>query len=408
LVLFLFWQAWHRLPQELPKGFYFKNLEPFFEKYQLRQNYSLALVVILFLCLLANRLTFFFVFSIGFYASVFAIIHIKNKLTTCYTDKYAMVFYGNILLYFLLLTGLAVYILLIFMPYSHIFVFLPSIEYVLQKWNSSQRYDSFRIYVDVLQQDYSKYALYVAGFLGFIVAFFSNFWNNFRQSAMFLFACFVLPFLLMSFVFNYMTAERYIIYVYPLFLLSISISIYTVFNYFNNFFGIITKNIQIFLFGIICIILVFISPIREINALLSENKYGIPTQKALASISINDWRGACKFVRQNAKPEAVFLSVNPSLANFYLETDQVLLFIQQIYFQGQFKQMPNDDGKTVNSYQAFMDLYAHKKQGWLIVDNGFMNYYVDTNLRNFILQNLQEHKNIAVDNTVRVFSWNNK
>ena len=430
LVLFLFWKMWEISPYaqknnhntesqkvENPKTSIFTN-----NIIEIAQNFGvykldfIVLIIGLFLCLLANRLTFFFVFSIGLYGSIIAITQIIQKKNFCYSDKYAVLLYGNLLLYFLLLTQLAEYILMIFMPYSHIYVFMPSLDYILQKYNSMYRYDDFDIYYAVLSQDYIKYSFYKLGFIGFILAFFTentqkypeNNQENNHKSAIYLAVNFILPFLLMSFIFNYMSAERYIIYLYPLFLLSIAITIYSVINLIIKqiAYKILENNIAISIIVVLLSIALFlVAPINDLQKLLTEDKYGVPHKKELAKISFDDWRNACNYVKIKAKPQAVIMSLNTSLANFYFQKDNILQFSQFIYFKGELKQMPSDNGKIVNSYEAFMKLYNTKQEGWLILDSSFYNYYVDTNLREFIIKNLKQHK-ASKDESVLVYSWN--
>jgi hypothetical protein len=385
--------------------------------------YFFALIIALFLCLLSNRLTFFFVFAIGLYGSILAIANIINKKEHCYSDKYAILLYGNLLLYVLLITRLAEYILMIFMPYSHIYVFLPSLDYILQKFNSMYRYDDFHTYYAVLKHDYTQYSFYKLGFVGFILVFFINHIQNTvnkntlqnYKPALYLLINFIVPFFLMSFIFNYMCAERYIIFIYLLFLLSIAVTIYTVIYVIIYAISLINKQIAskitknnlaiLALEIIVAVLLTTILPISDLKKLLTEDKYGIPHKVELAKISFDDWRNACNYIKANTKPQAVIMSLNTSLANFYFQKDDILQFSQFIYFKGELKQMPSDNGKIVNSYEAFMKLYNTKSQGWLLLDDSFYNYYVDRNLREFIINNLELHKN-ASNGSVLVYSWN--
>lgn len=176
--------------------------------------------------LLSHQLTFLFVFGVAVYFIGGEMNSLFNRNVHNIKNKYFVLSIVSIF-------GLS----LIFLPFAAPFIkgilayFLPDriVTWVIPDWALLSKYyeetpfKTFNIYYAVIKNDYPLF--YWLGVAGIPLSFFIN-----RKGGIFLMSMFVVPFVLMSFVFKDPSLPRYLIFIYPLFIISAASFLYLVGN----------------------------------------------------------------------------------------------------------------------------------------------------------------------------------
>ncbi|MDY6801457.1 MAG: glycosyltransferase family 39 protein [Bacteroidota bacterium] len=409
LLLIVIWLTFHSIhKKQKESGFWYQN--------NINTRYLLILPLVFIFSLINHQLTFFVLFGLSIYILINAIVKIVRKTPNRFTNIYAILSYFIILgliIFFTpaLLDKVARPILGILLPERIINWILPDWSYIIGKLKSSdEAFKSFIVYFNVLKSDFSK--VYYLGFLGIITSFFIR---GKKQEAIYLFSMFVVPFLLMSFVFRDPSTPNYIYYIYPIFLIYISISIYFIVKYF--FKKIFSQNLlskrsfNHFILLLIILLIIIAIPSKEIKSLITTKEHGQVVKKELFYNRYINWKSVCNQIKPYVNKEDVILSTWPSATNFYLNRNNSVWFRQRVYdtkLKKYVDRKPTNQKNSAYTLQELINTYKENKKGWLFADYYFHNIFTDPKARDFVIKNMDYHFNIDKDGEIKVFSWDHQ
>ncbi len=278
----------------------------------------------------------------------------------------------------------------------------PKWSNVTKAW-AEKRYDVFNMFYDVLKYDFNY--LHYLGLLGLITSFF---WK--KKSAFFLVSVVIVPFLLQSFIFRDPALPRYIIYIYPIFLIGIAAFLHFLVDFITQH---IPKNLSrwSWILKVIpfLVILPFIRYTELSNLLKVKKKYGFVVDKKLSHWSFTNWKEPANYVKVNKKPGDIILSTVPSATNHYTGEKDNILFRQTYLDRKTLKYLHFDESYTSNrsaqTLNGLVKTINENPKGWLIADYYFDNVYTDPKAREIVFQNMDLHFDASSEGYVRVFSW---
>lgn len=409
LLLIVIWLTFTSIHKKQRKsGFWYQN--------NINTRYLLILPLVFIFSLINHQLTFFVLFGLSTYILINAFAKIVSKAPKRFTNIYAILSYFIILgliIFFTptLLDKVARPVLGILLPERIINWILPDWSYIIAKLKSSEEaFKSFIVYFNVLKSDFS--IIYYLGFLGIIFSFFIR---GKKQEAIYLFSMFVVPFLLMSFIFRDPSTPNYIYYIYPIFLIYISIFIYFFVKYFfKKIFShnLLSKRSFNHFVLLLIILLIFIAiPKKEIKSLITTKEHGQVVKKELFYNRYIDWKSVCKKIKPYVQKEDIILSTWPSATNFYLNRNNSIWFRQRVYdtkLKKYVNRKPTNQKNSAYTLQELINTYKENQRGWLFADYYFHNIFTDPKSRDFVIKNMNYHFNIDNDGEIQVFSWNHQ
>jgi len=353
-------------------------------------------------------LTVFIVFSIGFYMSTIALTNMIRGDKKSFYDKYAIIFYLFLIFIIFFFTPLVKLTILPFLlkilPERSIGWFIPDWGYIIEKIKSADRFKSFNVYYDVLSNDYMY--LYISGLIGFILSFILN-----RKGGIFLISFFVIPFLILSFIFREPYLSHYLFFIYPIFLIAIGCGLYFIVELICNII-LKKKYPTIFKFVyIIVIIIIFINtPKKEIKDLLTTTEHGQVVKKELFNSTFVNWRTPCEKLKQLIKEDEIIFSTWPQASDFYLRTNRSIRF-RQVHYDTQKRQyVENEPTDTLNdnasTYKDFLRTFSKHNKGWLLADYYFDNVMTDPRAKQVVIQNMNYIFDFCPESDLKVFYWN--
>ncbi len=365
---------------------------------------TIVLFVTFILSLLSHNLSFFLIFGYAFYI-IGNFIHNKFilKVNDKFLSKNKLPLIPSILLFVLVLVpifgDLIRPILSIFLPSKVVSWVIPDWDYLGELWKTKP-YKSWNLYIDVIKFDLVN--LYYLGGIGFIIALIKK-----TKSGIFIFSFFIPTLLLMSFVFREPVLPRYLLGIYPLFIISIAVTA----DYFLSLFlGKILPNKPQVVLGISLLILLGLSPISDIYSMVSEKKHGRVVPKQLSHWNFANWKEPATRVKNKMQDGDAVMSTNLNASLFYLnlnDEDPLYSFRQRKYDveTRKYIQRNTDNSKAhAFSLKGVMDIYSNNERGWLLADYYFENVMTDPKTRQFIIQNLDYHYNLG-NEYIKVFSW---
>ncbi|MFP4024621.1 MAG: glycosyltransferase family 39 protein [Thiohalospira sp.] len=409
ILLIIIWLTFNTVSKNQNKsGFWYLN--------GINIKFLILLPFVFIFSLINHQLTFFSIFGLSTYILLNAIIKIIKKQPNRFTNIYTILSYFiivGLIIFFspALLEKIARPILGIMLPDRIINWVLPDWNYIIEKLKTSdEAYKSFIVYFNVLKNDFSK--IYYLGFLGIISSFFIP---GKKQEAIYLFSMFVIPFLLMSFIFRDPSTPNYIYYIYPLFLIYISLFIYFLIS--NLISKILPSSLKSkkyfnhFVLILIGILLYIAIPKKEIKSLITTKEHGQVVKKELFYNRYIDWKGVCKQIEPYVSKEDIVLSTWPSATNFYLNRNNSIWFRQRVYdtkLKKYVNRKPTGQKNSAYTLEELISTYKENQKGWLFADYYFDNVFTDPKARDFVIQNMDYHFNIDNDGEIKVFSWNHK
>jgi len=386
------------------------NKENFLSRIGINPKYLGLVVIALVLSMLSQLICFLFIFTAGFYGTFVAIDNwITRKSTPVKLDGYNILFYLNVVAVVLMLTSVGNNIMRpiieIFLPGNMATLILPNLKNAMQAVGTDKFTTSFDTYIAVLRSDFK--ILPVFGYCGFVLAFFRS-----RKLGYFLISAFVVPLLLMSFIFREPSHAKYLSYIYPVFLISAAYSLYFIafglLKYASKSFNETNKSYLITCtFGFLLLCLGFVQR-QDIDKMLTTEDHGNVVSKDLAEIHFVNWKQPCLFVKENRKPSDIVMATVQMAPRFYLEMDSVIWFRQMHYDATKKKYVPNlPDGRKLSAYtyEQLVKTYNENPRGWLLADYYFDNALTDPKAREFVEQNFTYHFEASNDGSVKVFSW---
>lgn len=368
---------------------------------------TLSIVLGLFvLTLLSHQLSLLFLYGFCCYHTMIFIIRVFKKRKINFFSLNAIVTYLSVILVIIMFVPffqtIVKLILNLFLPERIQNWILPDIAY-LKDMLKENPYSTFNKYFNVLKNDITN--LYILGFVGFIFGVI-----RFKKSGIFLISFFCSIFLLMSFVFRDPSTPRYIIFIYPLFLISIAITLDTgivfiskfleKYNFYDN------KVFRYIIFILIGITLVFFTPIKKDITMVKTKKHGRVIDEKLSVWDFPNLREPLNAIKTFIKDDDILVATLPYQVNFYLRKE-ALQFRQRQYNSNKRRYellKPDLTNDNAYSYQAFKKLYEKYERGWLIADYYFYNSLTDPRARDFVIKNVNFLYNYS-NSYVKIFHW---
>ena len=379
-------------------------------KFGINPKYLWLTLIALLLSMLSQLICFLFIFSAGFYGSFVAIESwINKKSNPLKFNAYNLLFYLNVLAVVFMLTPIGNKmmrpIIEIFLPGNMATLILPDLKAAVAAIDGDKFYNSFDVYTGVINNDFK--GLKYLGWCGFVLAFIKN-----RKLAYLLVSSFVVPFLLMGFVFREPVHAKYLTYIYPIFLISAAYSLYyTAFNLMKYLSKSFTENSKSYLS--ICtlafvLLIVGVSKRKEIGEMLKTQTHGNIVAKEISEIHYVNWKQPCLFIKDRMQKGDVIMATVQFAPRFYLGLDSVVWF-RQMHFDAKTKDyvsnLPDKRKLSANTYEQLVKTFNENKRGWLLADYYFDNALTDPRAKQFVEQNFEFHFSACEDGAVKVFSW---
>ena len=390
-----------------------RKVRGWLERNQISPKYLVLTLIALILSMLNHQLTFLFVLSVLCYGSLVAIVRIAKKEKDRFSDKHAVLLYPALavilLFFFPFFNDVVRPILGLFLPEWAVSWVVPRWDIILADWNSPERFAIFNMYVDVLKNDFGNF--WYIGLVGILATLYLD-WKK----GTFLASMFVLPFLLMSFLFRDPATPRYLIYVYPVFLLYTAVGFFVFLVLLARWILSISSRIrrysQKLAITAAVVVLLLYAPWNETFALLMTQKHGRVVKRELSYWYFSHWREAYDYLQANIQSEDVIVSTFPASGNFYLDRENTIWFRQRHFDPERLDYVPNEPtgnrGQSAWTYEEFLETVQMHSRGWVIADNYLYNVMTDPRARDYIFQTMEYHFGASIDGTVFVFNWNHR
>jgi len=383
----------------------------FFEKWGVSKKHLMWFFPVFVFAFLNHQLTFFFAFAAGSFASIVAVKNIIKNGKSAIFDKYSIILYPTILvsaiMFMPFLGDIVSPILLLFLPEKAVTWIIPNWEFISNMFNDPEkRLNSFNLYNSVLETDLPW--LHFIGFAGLILGFFIR-----PKSAVFIVSFFVIPILLMSFIFRDPALPRYLLYIYPLFLISTGVAIYFLFDKLINKYlpnklqskGLVKASA----YGLVLWLVFTDLPFKQTKGLINTEEHGMVAPKELSHWSFVDWKFPSNYVSNFLQPNDVVLSTVPKPTDFYLGINNSKRFRQR-HLDTELRQYVMNDppeGMETHAFttDGFKNIVNSTTRGWLFADYYFYNALTDPEARQWAIENLEFHFDASKDGGVNVLSW---
>ncbi len=379
----------------------------FWKKYGLSPRHLLLLPVVLLASLMSHQLTFFFAFSAAVYVIAVAISKFYWDTDDWKNNPYLWL--STVALPFLLvvfvpaLNGVIKTILGAFLPERIVTWVVPQWSRVAELWNTKP-WETFGIYNGALR--YDPTILYFPALAGLAAAL----WLR-PKSGAWLLCSIAVPFVLMSFLFREPAEPRYMIGVFPYFLIAMAAFFYAAWRYLSqNVFSKMSNGMRWLL-----LLLPFVYVLGSVRwaemkkLVLAEQLYGHVVDMNIATWAFTNWKQPCDFVRRQGKPDDLVMATIPNAVSYYLQNDSVLWFRQSHYDTGQKRYVLNEpDSSARYSASSFYNLkrtIESAPRGWLLADYYLDNIFTDDQSRLYIYQNLYFYPEASKDGSVMLFGW---
>jgi hypothetical protein len=380
-------------------------------KFGINPKYIPWVILALALSMMSQLICFLFIFSAGMYGTLAAIDSWVTKTSKPWQfNAYNLLFVLNITAIILLLTPFGNQIMRpiieLFLPPNIATLILPNMKEVLVQFSGENSSKSLDVYLGVINTDFK--GLKYFAWIGFVVSFIKN-----RKLSYFLISTFVVPFLLMSYVFREPVHAKYLTYIYPVFMISAAYTLYfiafvaakSVSQSFSES-NISYKNAMLILFVFLSL---GVSKRKDISEMLKTEKHGNIVPKEISEIHFVNWKQPCLFIKEQYQKGDVVMATVQQAPSFYLQLDTVVWFRQMHYDAAQKKYVPNLSDKREKSAYTFEQLVKtvqNNPRGWLLADYYFDNALTDPRAKQFVEQNFTYHFEACADGAVKVFSWN--
>lgn len=274
----------------------------------------------------------------------------------------------------------------------------------LQALYQADTWGAFKTYTNVLRFDWPW--LWIGG----LPALF--FLRKNHQTFLHLWIVFAaVPLLLLSFWLREPVAQRYIIFVYPLFVLLFAAGIGEIFR------ALAVKIPSRYLAGAdLWAPLLLVLPFARIHELKRLWYFNAPSghviDERLSECVFSDWKGSTHFLGGQIQTGDIVLATAPAIPNVYLKRNDVLSFRQLHFDYAQKKYIPNKPaGTEAASAVTTADLVRtvnRYPRGWLLADFNLESVMTDPMARNFIFQYLHFYPEASEDGSVMVFGWDHR
>lgn len=384
------------------------KLKGFWEKYKISGKYLALLPVALILSLISHQLGFFFIFAVGFYFAMVAVINlIKKEDQSPKWNKYTVIgglfFIFAILIFMPFMSGITRSMLELFLPQNIANWVIPDWDHI-GKLMDETPHEAFTRYWDVITYDFKK--LYLLTFVGLIAAFFYN-----KKSAAVMWAFYVFPVVLMSYVFREPYLPRYIIYLYPIYLISIALAMFAIVSVLNKY---VFKKASVIAVAVYLLLpLGLVGASARWGAIQSlatvEKRTGNVVDLKLARWGFTNWVQPLEYVKANMQDNDVIFATIPGSAQFYLNRSDAAWFRQNHYDSKAHGYVPYEYDSTheisARTYENLVETFNSNPRGWLVADYYLYGPLTSPQARDFVFKNMKYHFNTSEDGDVYVFSW---
>lgn len=381
----------------------------FWEKHGISPRHAAVLPVVLCAALLSHHLAFLFGVSAGIYVIALALGKIRRREADRWNNPYLWLGAAALpLLIVLLVPGLNVLLkkpLAAFLQPSLIEWIMPTGARLAGLW-SLRPFAAFDIYHGVLRYDTTLF--YFAAVAGFAAAFALR-----RRSAVWLLCSFLAPFLLMSFIYREPSDPRYLIAVFPYFLIAGAAFFYWAWKYLTEkTFPNLSNSTRWALLALPFVVVLASVRWPELKKLVLAGQLGgHVVNMNIATWSFTNWKQPCDYIRQQGRPGDLVMATVPTAASYYLQNDSVLWFRQVQYDTRQKLFVPNpQDSLTrrgADSFSALKRTVESSPRGWLLANHYFDDVFTDEASRNLVYQNLFFYPEASADGSVMLFGWDN-
>ncbi|MDR1879781.1 MAG: glycosyltransferase family 39 protein [Tannerellaceae bacterium] len=364
-------------------------------------RYLWMALAVFVLSLMSHQLTFLAVYGVLFYYLLLFVHSLVSR-------KARFLSLEAVISYLFLAVSMVVFVpaiqelikpvLLLFLPEPVVVWVLPNLTRLSELWTTAP-YETFNIYFDVLRSDYTP--IYMLGFAGFIASI-----ARYRKAGYYLTAIFAGLFLVMSFVFREPSLPRYLMYIYPLFLIAIALAVDTIVFLLEKRF----KSFKLFKPVILAVAVIgatgFFPTIRKSVRLMKNTEHGELVPRALSSFYFPDWKSSLAKVKQHLGENDLLISTMPAYVDFYLGRNSYQ-FRQMLYDTGQhnYVNYPVDTVQP-NAYstEGLIKLMDSADKGWLMADYYFYNVMTDPETREYVIHNMKFEYDMS-NRYVSIFSW---
>ncbi|MCK6694201.1 MAG: glycosyltransferase family 39 protein [Thermoanaerobaculia bacterium] len=359
------------------------------------------------LSLLSHQLTFFFVFTVLFFSLIKAVVVLQSRAEKRELWKY--IWLSGILLPFalvFLIPALGEALKNVLQP----FLLSNIADWAIPDWNrlaawwAEKPLESFYTYNDLLLYDLNW--LYLPALLGLVAAYRLN-----LRAGIWLTASFVVPFLLLCFIFREPFLRRYLIFAYPYLLISAGVFFYTLLDWVKKqLWPVAGRQVGYALMSAPFVLVLFNARWNGIADLaLARKLEGHIVDMRIANWSFTNWREACDYVNRFRQPGDMLMSTVPTAVSYYMEHENVLWF-RQAYYDTREKRYklhpPNPGGgPSAASFEDLVRTVQQTPRGWLLADYYLENVFTDERALLWVYQNMHYYPDASMDGSLMVFGW---
>ncbi|MEK6571850.1 MAG: hypothetical protein AABZ61_10805, partial [Bacteroidota bacterium] len=363
LLVIVFYLAFESEKSSSPANWFTRN--------SINKKYLVLLPVAFAFSILNHQLSLFIVFSVMVYGSILAIAKIIRKEQNRFNNKYALIFYPTLIavvfFYLPFMSDIVSPALRVFLPEGVVTWVVPRWDIIGARLSSPEVFKSFEVYSKVLQNDFGKY--WYIGLVGFFGSFYLD-----RKKGFFLACLFVVPFLLMSFIFFDPATPRYLLYIYSFYLIYLAVGSYLILGFLSRWLGSMIQPMRskavTVSSAVVMLCLILFAPESDVLALIRTNTHGEVVKGELAAWYFSNWKEASSYVASHVQPTDRVLSTMPVATNYYLKRDDSIWFRQMHFDTKLRKYLPNEPlkkrGESAWSYDEFVETVSLAKRGWLI------------------------------------------
>jgi hypothetical protein len=247
-------------------------------------------------------------------------------------------------------------------------------------------------YLKLISYDFDY--LWILGIIGFC----SSFFVIKNKKALLVIHSMVLSNLIVLGFFVHYLQQRYFFHAYSFYLIYPAIGIYVIYLLVTKFIK-YKKYIRYkeIIFGLLIVLILFISiPFTFFENLFTLKMYGyIYINDKMAEYTFYPYRDACKYVRENIKPDEEVVCVMPRIAEFYIDRDikvlrHVKLNVNKFNVADEFIEDTTVYENSLQNHPSFINFIQTHKSGWVILDPRFNNAVSEVT-RDFIYSKMEPH-----------------